>query len=244
MALATLLAGFESKAVTDAGEFEGYGSVFALVDQQRDVVQKGAFLDSLAAHEKSGTWPAMYWQHDARNPIGHWIDMREDQTGLFVKGQLWIDGKMPDPWSVKAHRSMLAPRGRMGLSIGFRTDKSRIDGKGVRHLEKVDLVEVSPVTVPANPEAGVVRVKMACEDIGTIRDFESFLRSDLGYSRRAAEMIARDGFKAWLATGARESGREPDDDDAAARDELSDVDSARIDAALAGLKSSLSLSSK
>jgi len=37
----------EVKAVGGAGEFEGYGSVFGVVDSYRGVVDKGAFTESL-----------------------------------------------------------------------------------------------------------------------------------------------------------------------------------------------------
>ena len=41
----------DTKAVNEAGEFEGYGSVFGVMDQGQDVVMPGAFAASLSAYE-------------------------------------------------------------------------------------------------------------------------------------------------------------------------------------------------
>ena len=46
------------KAAED-GTIEGYGSVFGVLDNYDDVIAKGAFAASLAAHKKAGTMPAM-----------------------------------------------------------------------------------------------------------------------------------------------------------------------------------------
>jgi uncharacterized protein len=49
-----------------------------------------------------------------------------------------------------------------GLSIGFRTERSRKDeATGVRRLEKLDLWEISIVTFPMLPGARVAAVKAA-----------------------------------------------------------------------------------
>ena len=50
---------------TEGMTFEGYGAVFGNVDSYGDVIQPGAFADTLAAAHKSGTWPAMLLQHGA-----------------------------------------------------------------------------------------------------------------------------------------------------------------------------------
>jgi hypothetical protein len=59
-----------------------------------------------------------------------------------------------------------------------------------RTLKKVDLMEVSIVTMPANPKARVTQVKS-----GSIREFEAFLRDAGGFSAAQAKAIAASGFK-------------------------------------------------
>jgi phage head maturation protease len=51
---------------TDQGALSGYGSVFNNVDWYKERIAPGAFADTLAAHAKAGTMPALLWQHSAR----------------------------------------------------------------------------------------------------------------------------------------------------------------------------------
>ena len=78
------------KSVSDSGEFEGYGSVFGVVDSYSDVVVRGAFAASLARWKEKGRLPAMLWQHQMSEPIGIYTEMREDDVGLYVKGRLRV----------------------------------------------------------------------------------------------------------------------------------------------------------
>src|SRR5690554_48363 len=91
------------KSVSDAGEFEGYGSIFGVVDSYSDVVMPGAFEKSLKALQEKGRQPALLWQHDTREPIGVYTEVREDEVGLYVKGRLLIDA---DPLAKRAHAHM------------------------------------------------------------------------------------------------------------------------------------------
>ena len=125
------------------------------------------------------------WQHDPSEPIGVWTEMREDATGLYVKGQL------ADTQRGREALSLMSLGAMSGLSIGYSTEAYSVDDKtGVRYLDAVKLWEVSPVTFPANDAARVTGVKNM-----TVRDFEQFLR-DNGFSRKAAEAITASGFKA------------------------------------------------
>lgn len=188
-----LAAALDLKALSDDGSFEGYGAVFGNVDSYGEVVAKGAFKASLAEHRARGTLPAMLWQHDPRSPIGVYAEMREDSTGLYVKGQLALETERGS----EAH-VLLRMKALNGLSIGFVPSKWEWDEeRGIRTLTQIDLWEVSLVTFPANPEARVSGVKAA--DIKTIREFEKFLRDEGGFSVEAAKRIAAGGYKALAA---------------------------------------------
>lgn len=183
---------FEVKEVDDdaLGTFEGYASVFDEVDFVRDSVTKGAFKRTLRAHRRNKRMPALLWQHDVRDPIGVWEELKEDDHGLYGRGQLFVE----DIPRAKAAHALLKGGGLSGLSIGFRTVKSMIDEKKkTRNLLDVDLHEISLVTFPALDSARVSSVK--CDDIRTIRDFETFLRDEGGFSHAAAKQIATHGFK-------------------------------------------------
>lgn len=189
---------FELKKLSEDGTFEGYGSVFDVVDSYKEVVKAGAFKKSLAAWKKKGILPPMLWQHDSTQPIGKYISMREDTTGLYVEGKLLKD----DLPKAKEAYILLREGVVTGLSIGFQTVKHSFDTDSrVRFLEEVNLWELSLVTFPANQEAGVTSVK-SCENIATVRDFEDMLRLN-GFSDRESMLIASKGFAAALS--ARES---------------------------------------
>ena len=58
----------------------------------------------------------MLWQHDPAQPIGIWDEVREDATGLYVKGRL-----LPDVARAREAQALLAAGAVDGLSIGYRT---------------------------------------------------------------------------------------------------------------------------
>lgn len=186
------------KALKDTGEFEGYGSTFGgEPDSYGDVIAPGAYTDSLAAHKAAGTMPKMFWQHNPAEPIGRWTEMVEDQKGLFAKGRLNMDVQR-----AREAYALLKSGDIDGLSIGYRIKAYTVDTEtGVWTLEKVNLHEVSIVSIGANDSATVSSVKAAKQhhdlltkltagDRLTEREFEQFLKG-LGLSNSQAERAAR-----------------------------------------------------
>lgn len=140
----------EGLQVQDGAVIEGYASLFGACDQGGDVVAKGAYAASLKALVASGRKVKMLWQHDPSQPIGVWDEVREDATGLWVKGRL-LD-------SVEKGReaaSLIAAGAIDGLSIGYRTVRAAKNHKGQRLLTELELWEVSLVTFPMLPSARV-----------------------------------------------------------------------------------------
>ena len=132
--------------VTDGTVISGYASLFGKSDQGGDTVEKGAYGASLA----KGRGVKMLWQHDPTQPIGVWDEVREDATGLWVKGRL-----LTDVAKGREAASLIAAKAIDGLSIGYRTVKARKDDKGGRFLSELELWEVSLVTFPMLPDARV-----------------------------------------------------------------------------------------
>jgi HK97 family phage prohead protease len=129
--------------------FEGYASLFGVPDLARDVVERGAFTESLKRLGARGV--RLLWQHDPAEPVGIWTDLVEDRRGLYGRGRLNLD--------VARGRELLAlmREGAVdGLSIGYRTVRARTEpGTRIRRLLAVDLWEVSLVTFPLLSEARV-----------------------------------------------------------------------------------------
>lgn len=183
---------FEVKAVGDDGTFNGYGSVWDVVDSYQEVVARGAFTESLAELQAKGRPVPVLWQHRSSEPIGAWSNLKEDDRGLFGEGKILLDaGDMEK----RAHAHMKA-RTVTGLSIGYWVRESSFDEKtGIRTLTKLDLVEISLVTFPANDDARVeaVKFKLAHGELPTDREFEKFLR-EAGFSKTRAAGVVSHGL--------------------------------------------------
>lgn len=186
------------KDMKESGEIEGYGSTFGgEPDSYGDVIAPGAYSDSLAAHKSAGSMPKMFWQHDSREPIGKWFEAKEDSKGLFLRGKLNMGVQR-----AREAYELLKERDIDGLSIGYRIKEYSVDtDTGVWTLEKIDLREVSIVSIGANDNATIASVKAAkaahelsdrlkAGDRLTEREFETWLKG-LGFSNSQAERAAR-----------------------------------------------------
>jgi HK97 family phage prohead protease len=204
------------------GTFSGYGAMFGNVDSYGDVIEKGAFKDTLRSWEGKGKLPPMLLQHgggfmggaDDMLPVGKWNSMEENSKGLKVEGQLFAMSTERGQYLYEG----LKAGSLDGLSIGYRPVKfvnGTKAGEPRRTLQAVDLVELSIVTFPANDKARVGAVKAG--DIKTIREFEDFLRDLGGFSHAAAKAIAARGYKS----------TEPRDEDGAMNDLLRTLREAR-----------------
>lgn len=197
----------------DVMSFSGYGAYFGNVDSYGDTIQKGAFERTLHQAKSTNRWPAMLSQHGAwgltsqdLTPVGVWTVLEEDNVGLKSDGTL-----APTPRGTELYTLMkMQPRPAIdGLSIGYVPIKwkNRANPSEPRRtLEEVKLIEISPVTFPANDLARVGDVKGEGWDE---RDFERWLMQDAGLSRGDAQHVINHGFKSLLTL--RESGGADDE---------------------------------
>lgn len=184
---------FELKKLDEGGMFEGYASVFGVKDYDGDVIVKGAFEESIARMKQNGKRPKMLWQHNPSIIIGKWIEMYEDDKGLYVKGTLFTDvEKGSEAYALMKHGEL------DGMSVGFNINNATAESGG-RVIDDLELWEISVVTWGANPEALVSSVKC----IQTERDFEQFLRES-GFSQKEAKRITSQGFKCDDETSSRQ----------------------------------------
>ena len=176
----------------DAGSFEGYASVFGGVDTYGDTIVKGAFDSTL----RQNGLPKMFFGHDFGMPIGKWKSAKEDDKGLYVKGELTPGLALAgDVHAALKHGTL------DGLSIGGYVKLGDYDttetGRMIRKWTK--LVEVSPVVFPADSAARVdgstvkgADLLDAIQEIESVRDLESLLRDAAGLSKGAAvALVAR-----------------------------------------------------
>lgn len=171
----------------DTGKFAGYASVFGGVDSYGDTILKGAFETTLKRDGK----PKMFYGHQAFDglPIGKWTVAKEDDHGLYVEGEITPGMSL----AVDVHAAL--KHGTLdGLSIGGYLKAGDVEmlDDGKRVIKKWSrLIEISVVAFPADSAARVdlSSVKSEIEQIGSIQEFERFLRDAGGFSREAAKTI-------------------------------------------------------
>jgi len=164
----------------DGLRFAGYATSFNGVDSYGDTVLPGAFAESITGRSRP---VRMHYNHDYRTVIGKWTNIAEDAKGLLVEGEL-----TPGHSIASDVRASLKHGTVDGLSIGFRVPPGGAVKAGrVRQLKRIDLVEVSVVTTPADLGARILpdTLKSALDSMGTIRDVEAILR-EAGWSRNDA----------------------------------------------------------
>jgi hypothetical protein len=141
---------------TKVGVIEGFASTYGNTDLGGDVVEKGAFKQTL--NHKQGIVPLLLDHgYNTRDVAG--VAVLEDQEkGLYMKAEMPLD----DPEVASAYKKikfMLDRGAKMGLSIGYDTIKSMPGADGTRLLKEVALHEVSITPFPMNTEAQIMAAK-------------------------------------------------------------------------------------
>jgi len=142
----------EIKADGDDGVVEGYYSVFGNVDDGYDVTHRGAFEESI--RERAGR-VKVFMAHDWDRMIAPPPEvLREDEHGLFARYTCVLDSF----WGKEAWSLIKAGAMTEG-SYGYQAVDYDWDDHYIRHLRKVNLIEVSPVPLGMNPLTAIGAVK-------------------------------------------------------------------------------------
>jgi len=137
------------KVQKEKGIIEAYVSIFGNKDMCGEIIDKGAFTESLKKKLPKGVW-----SHNWDMPVAKTLEAREDDKGLYIKGQFNLNTQRGrEAFSDIAFDIMDE------FSIGYRVQQDEIDDNGIRHLKKIRLYEWSPVLVGANPETELVGIK-------------------------------------------------------------------------------------
>jgi HK97 family phage prohead protease len=158
-------------APDETGTFIGYAAAWAKRDTFGDQWMPGAFADSLRAHAEAGTRPLMLWHHDRERPIGVWEDIREDGVGLKVTGRLVLDST-----AGRDAYALMRAGALDGLSVGFRTVRAGKLPDGGREVRAVNLIEISPVTLPSQSLARIGAVRSAAWAAPAAAGLAAFIR--------------------------------------------------------------------
>lgn len=162
---------FEIKAV-EQRIISGHAAAWSL-DRVGDVIDPTAFRKTLS--EKRPSDVAVFVGHKADElPVGVPVRIEPDEHGLFTQVKVF-DGPAGDNLLAVA-KGLRAAGQTLGLSIGYRVRGSkmeRLNGKTVRRLTDIDLIEFSYAArqTVANPAALMTDIKALSEGSDTAGGF-------------------------------------------------------------------------
>lgn len=143
-----------------AGTISGYFSTYDRIpDSYGDVIEKGAFTETLKARKESGHPFPLCWNHDLDQIIGAVDSVEDDEHGPLMTAHFF------DTPLAQEKRELVKQGVVYQFSFAFDiadwkapTDEEK--KAGIREiLTKLDLFEVSIVPIPANPRAEVTEIK-------------------------------------------------------------------------------------
>lgn len=140
----------ETRSEGDDYQFSGYAVTWGSIDSYGSTFKRGAFKKTL---KERGHKIKILWNHITSEPIGKPLEIKEDATGLFIRGQLTKGHSKADDVYLNLKAKVVDT-----LSFGFNILQDKING-GVKEVSEVKLYEVSPVTFEANETAEILEVR-------------------------------------------------------------------------------------
>lgn len=154
--------GIEVREEGGQGFFSGYITAWGTTDSYNSTFVKGSFKKTI---EERGHRIKVLDNHDANKVIGKVTEIREDDHGVYVEGQLTMAVEKARDVFEHIRANVLDT-----LSFGFKTLSDKYV-QGVRNITEVKLFEVSPVTFEANEAAMITDVREDENDEQRATDF-------------------------------------------------------------------------
>lgn len=129
---------------------EGYASIADLPDMQDDVITQEA-IESSAKDLEGKT---LLWNHDPERPIGHILSSEARPQGLYIKAE--VSKTEPDIWQ-KVEDGTISKFSIRGKILDASSRYVEEIGQTVQFIRRMQLIEASLVSLPAQPRAAVVR---------------------------------------------------------------------------------------
>ena len=159
--MAHLFKSFEMKAAEN-GSIEGYFSTYEKTpDSYGDIIEPGAFTETIKAREETGHPFPLCFNHDFSAVIGAVDSVKDTEKGPFIEAH-FLDTQL-----AQDVRKMLQSGAIYQFSfaydvLGARRPTEEEEKAGVMNvLTKLEVFEISVVTVPANQNAVATEVKSA-----------------------------------------------------------------------------------
>jgi len=143
----------------EKGIIEAYVSIFGNVDSYGEVVDKGAFTECI--EKNFPRYPKGIAYHKWDQPIAKTLEIREDEIGLYIKGQFIMELQASKEMFILLKEGVITD-----FSFGYRVDEGHFDQEDkYYHLRKLTIFEWSPVLVGANPKTQLLSIKSDGEEI-------------------------------------------------------------------------------
>ena len=159
--MAYLYKTIEMKA-DESGIIEGYFSTYDKEpDSYGDIIEPGAFTETIKKREETGHPFPLCFNHDFSAVIGAVDSIKDTEKGPYIKAHFL------DTQQAQDVRKMLLSRAIYQFSFAYEVLESRKPTKeeekaGIFNvLQKLEVFEISVVTVPANQNAVATEVKSA-----------------------------------------------------------------------------------
>ena len=141
---------------SDILHIRAYALAFGNVDSWGDIIAQGAVDDFLKSEDYSRM--ALCYQHDMREVIGVITDAGVDEKGM------WIEADVLPTTTGKDVQTLIRAGAVKEFSIGYYADEYHFEKRDgfmqeIRILDRITIVEVSPVTRAANEKAVLIDAK-------------------------------------------------------------------------------------
>jgi len=146
-----------AKTIDQANRTIDFVASTGTIDRYGEIVEPEAFRDSLDAFMANPAFPAGHWYEftAGKSPtVGKWLSMSVESTGLIGKAWFKPRGLGEEVWLDYLDGCLTS------VSVAFLTrawEMREMDVEGVKRrvrvFTSVDLLEVSAVLIPANPQA-------------------------------------------------------------------------------------------
>jgi HK97 family phage prohead protease len=150
----------------EEGHFEALVAVFGNLDSQGDIIDPGAFTDTLAEWSAKGQPIPVIWSHEWEDPFSHigGCTAVETAKGLQVSADL----DMSNPTAAQIYKLLKSGRVNQFSFVARAMEggwslETQEDGTVVSHLSKLDLIEVGPTLRGANTETQLLSIKSAAD---------------------------------------------------------------------------------
>jgi len=167
-----------------------YASIFGNIDSDDDIIQPGAYSKTIQENGPKGKNRVWHlFNHEWEYPVSKPFELTEDGKGLLFSSRL------PETTFANDLLKLYEAGHLTEHSVWIRIMKAMdqvIDGKTIRLISEVALMEVSSVLWGANEQAQTVAVKSIAELDRRIQTGTNLLRngnlSDEGFKRLEAEL--------------------------------------------------------